>query len=531
MTSYGAWSSEVAASTLAATIPVPPAGVPTFAQRTRTVSATADGFGTGTDASPWTLKQALEQCQPGMIIGLRAGVYIGQRAMGYTSEDSGQSRQVAWHPRNSGTASQRIVFVAEHMASDTTNAALYTDLRSGATQAAYGWPVFGQMGFLTRPQTDYIDWIGIYSNEDDANNQLWGGGAQASNGNAEGETTIAGCWGRGNHCRFLRCRLIRNGNIEAAGRGFDNKSMFRFENCDDVEVADCYFQIKNAQQSVNNTFFTLYACTNIVAHHSYMTTTAGKGFGFHIKGGHTRGVNFRGLKFYNNRVENITFPTRVSGQILETPEEANLHVWGNLFIGGRSSFTWTTIDKDTHPDGGYVVNGLRYYNNTIVNMTRDGESSGFELEGQQQALPQFNPRNNEFFNNIVYNCTQYMMTNYSTKSPAGLDYISDFVKTNRNCVFGFSKLFRGSGGAGDAAIDGATWASWQAVDYQGRVSDDNSINTDPLFAETVNYTLSAGSPCKTLGRDIYGRYGSVGATIPAGCWVLPGDVVGIRGYG
>jgi hypothetical protein len=61
-----------------------------------------------------------------------------------------------------------------------------------------------------------------------------------------------------------------------------------------------------------------------------------------------------------------------------------------------------------------------------------------------------------------------------------------------------------------------------------RVTDNNSVIADPDFVDEVDYKLNPGSPCATLGRDVYGIFGSVGAVIPAGCYVTGDEIIGVR---
>ena len=133
------------------------------------------------------------------------------------------------------------------------------------------------------------------------------------------------------------------------------------------------------------------------------------------------------------------------------------------------------------------------------------------------------------YNNISYNNSLYVMTNYATnKDPVGFPWLSLFAIWDRNCAWGYTKLMRSH--PADPQINDATWETWTSYSDADalRTTDQNGLNADPEFANTVDYQLSPGSPCATLGRDYYGFYGPVGATIPAGCYVTGSEIIGVR---
>ena len=361
-------ASSASATPLVSMSPTPPVGdLPTFADRTHLVTATAPGGGNGTEGSPWTLKEACEQCAPGMIIGVSAGVYVGTKAMGYVGEDGGPEREAAFHPRNTGTEEQPIYFVAEYPAAKTLVQEQYSDLRSGATVLGEGWPVFGCLGYNSRPKADYIHWIGMYSDDRAPNNKLWGG-----------EATISGCWGRGNYSSFRLCRLIRGNELESIGKDYDNKSHFRIDHATYTTFADNHLSIVDCQQAMNNTCWTVYQCSFMTINNNTCVSNTDEPMCINIKAGVSRGRPIEGIRFFNNRVENFAFTIHCTGATKETAGEYyRSHFYGNLAIGAKTFFAWNKND-----DYGWSANGLRLFNNTIVNMQNNTESSCLHVDGQ-----------------------------------------------------------------------------------------------------------------------------------------------------
>ena len=179
------WSIEVSGSTSPLEPPIPPPDVelPTFAERTHTVSASATGGGSGTDASPWTLAEACANCQPGMVIGLRKGVYVGTPTYTWYIP--------SFSPANSGTEAYPIYFVAEHSAAlPSTAPDRLTEIKSGGEGTHETNPAFG-----VKSGVDYCNWIGVYTD-----------GSHPNNDDAK-ETGHVTVWGA-QYCGLYYCRVI-----------------------------------------------------------------------------------------------------------------------------------------------------------------------------------------------------------------------------------------------------------------------------------------------------------------------------------
>ena len=486
--------------------PVPPGTIPTFYYRTHLVTADAAGGGDGSAENPWTLKEACEQCEPGMIIGVKAGVYVGTQAMGYINEDNDQANHVAFHCRVSGTEEKPIYFVAEYPAAYTLNQAEYTDLRSGATVNGFGWPVFGQMG-SNRPIVEYVHWIGMYSDARAPNNKMWG--------NDDKEAYMTSFFGNGNYCSIQKCRLIRDAELEDSSP-LGNKSFIRIERNNDSVFCDNYLSILGSNKGVNNSCITLYFSNRVKIHNNTFVSDTKGPTCFYIKAGAPRGRAIEAIHFFNNRMEGFSEQLRVLGPTIKNiGEEYRNHIYGNLSIGANQFFNWSTSD------GLYAMNGIRFTNNTVVNA-----SSGFTMRPHHD-YPDINPRDIGIHNNIVYNTETYMADGVATgKVPPGFPWFAQFSTFDRNCLWGVTDEIKSN----DPDISSKTWADWVAftdVDPL-RVTDNNSVIADPDFVDEVDYKLNPGSPCATLGRDVYGIFGSVGAVIPAGCYVTGDEIIGVR---
>ena len=103
-------------------------------------------------------------------------------------------------------------------------------------------------------------------------------------------------------------------------------------------------------------------------------------------------------RIFNNRIlGGFRVGFQLCGSIDHTPEEDRTMVYGNLMIGGGTFFRWTTIS------GAYSLDGVRLFNNTIVNLV-GGEGGAFHLQGLHHQMPELNPRQITFYNNLAANC-------------------------------------------------------------------------------------------------------------------------------
>jgi hypothetical protein len=127
------------------------------------------------------------------------------------------------------------------------------------------------------------------------------------------------------------------------------------------------------------------------------------------------------------------------------------------------------------------------------------------------------------FNNICSDVYSYLNGGYGDTSYKDIDYLHDFAVFDRNCIHNNSNLFiRGLN------LNTVTWGQW-SVDQPGGDDVNSLYQVDPLFVDTVEYKLQAGSPCKGEGRDLLGAYGPIGGVVDMGCYATGVETIGIVG--
>jgi len=332
------------------------------------------------------------------------------------------------------------------------------------------------------------------------------------------EAYMVAFFGDNDYGSIQQCRLIRDNELDPLSiQG--NKSFIRIERNDYAVIADNYFALLGSDQGVNNCAICLYMCRYLKIHNNMFFCDTQKPTGLHVKAGVPRGRPIEGLLFYNNRIEGYGLQMRLAGATVENiGEQHRCQFYGNRAIGGQTFYSWTSAD------GVMRLNGVRFYNNTIVGMNNAANGLG----GRHDQAPEFNPRNIGTYNNISYNCTNYMSCNSGRpKDPPGLAWIAQWSIFDRNCLWGHTNVIYADS---DPDLMNKTWADWTGyIDPDPlRITDHNSVIADPDFVDEVDYKLNPGSPCEALGRDVYGTFGEVGAVIPAGCYVAGDEIIGIR---
>lgn len=529
MVSYGAWSSEVSASTLAATIPVPPVGVPTFAQRTHTVSATASGSGSGTDASPWTLKQAMANATPGMIIGVKTGIYVGTDPLpgeplhdGNPYSDtpgvgaSERRTRGGFEITRSGTAASPIYFVAEVLASLSTDIAKYSWIRSGATLVGRGWPSIAI-------KAKYVEVIGFYISDRDCEDSY--------SADDSGRIVI---WGPTytniavRYCRFFTTTKHQNYQWTWPHPTLppitNNDSSLRLEACSYITESDNYFEQDWTKYVNNQTHQTHYQAFYITIEYNYFKNGTNavfqkRGFG----AGGVTGQPMKGVRFRHNVCEGVAASIYITGLRDDGPSETDRsHYYGNLFLYPRTEVVKMGVDNVTEfPHG-----GLRLFNNTIIHQDTAGYGvmdlasvSHESLYNNPYAPPD---RANAWYNNIVSVAKAYANLGYNAHDGDLCDgaWWKAFMKSQNNCYEGIAAMWI-SGASNSLPLSTYTWAQLVAAGCET-----NSI-AGPALMLDANGRLLAGSPCINAGKDLLGTYGPVNGTIDAGCYA-GGKVPGIR---
>jgi hypothetical protein len=159
------------------------------------------------------------------------------------------------------------------------------------------------------------------------------------------------------------------------------------------------------------------------------------------------------------------------------------------------------------------MSGLQFYNNTVIN----GSRVSAYIRGSLGMIAH---------SNIFYSSTndgQAWVTETATDPPytgQGATRSNGWDELDRNCYFGMQTV--GGFGAwirdryhedtaqGAKATNYNNLAAWRTAttSFPPGVGtsfpanhEQNSISSDPLFAETTNYTLQPGSPCRGAGKN------------------------------
>jgi hypothetical protein len=202
-----------------------------FKQRTMTVSPDAPGGGDGSDANPYTLFEACKNAQPGDIIGVLPGVYVGVKPLddnGNPIDKENQTTRLypAFRPEVSGQPGKPITFVAQFPAATTEGP--YSDIRSGGTEIREegtgqhrwkyrGWPAIGSY------RRSYVRWVGFLLDISKENNRPWNDSSTLQFRSSD-------------YCGAYKCWIIGD---KGAPWGGDNQAGIRLENTYDTEIHDC----------------------------------------------------------------------------------------------------------------------------------------------------------------------------------------------------------------------------------------------------------------------------------------------------
>jgi len=476
----------------------------TYADRTKTVTTGASGSGDGSTGSPWTLEQAMSTAVAGDVVGVEAGTYIGVPEA-YDATDTREGYAV-FHPTNSGTLANPIVFIAENLAYNRSSG--YSDVRTGAiavtdgvgrpTNADYGWELAPVMGGNNK---SYIHWVGFYSNTSDTNNRI---------GQDRGVITH---W-HGVGCVIANCKLIGAeeayytiGNV--GGTPDNNFSAVRAEQTSGIEIYGNHFEqfslTDTAGSGGNMSAVLTYQSALLDIHHNSIYTC---GNAWQPKGSYGNYDN-EACKFYNNFVDNCSQMVRAHA----------LHQLSNLIHNNIHSNAGGPLFSTNSTDGAIRQSDIRLFNNTLSpkdqNMTSGVLGLQFMAFDWQNAAGAVDTINNALFNNILYEPRFHLRSAYVTGND--ITTWTNFADYDYNCVYGATY------GVSIPPTADVTFADWQATSGE----DANSTTTDPLFVSATDFHLQAGSPALTGGNDIYNFYGGgVGSTIPQGAYVTGTEQIG-----
>jgi len=508
MADFSEWSPEISGTTSPPQAP-PPEGVPSFADRTHTVSASATGGGTGTDANPWTLAEACQFCQPGMIIGLRAGVYIGTDPLPGEPPETERARLGGFNLTTSGTAEERIYFVAENFAALETDTARMSWIRSGATLVGRGW-------VAVSIRASYVSLIGIYYSDvgvNDSHAKIQSGRIFVTGGDNT-DVHIA-------YCRFYKGSTHSDWE-KAQGLKTDNDGSIRIERSPRVFITDCHFEATWQGYVVNSPHILIYYASYTFINNNYFSrgntcVFAKRGFW-----GDNLTASPLIIRFNNNHTKSVSEQLRYAGirdEAIATGNEDDRNwIYCNVFEAPKEGGPTFGSDNFTY----LCHNGIRIFNNVVGGVTTIdygsmdwGPVSGFSLYDNAYSPPD---RNNMSFNNIfLQTLAYYKPGNPNSSEPRDLAWVNAFFKTQRNLVEGYTQLFRGR-----PPLDTATWADLQASGGETDSLQGVSPNLD------ADFRPQTGSPAIGLGRDLLGAFGPVNGVVDAGCYPTGDEVIGIR---
>lgn len=436
---------------------------------THYASASASGGGAGTVGDPWTLSEAMTNAVAGNTIGLLAGLYVGTGVEGRFSP--------AFQPTNSGTLSNPIRFVAQNSAAKNTVS--LSEVRSGASTQGTGWPAFGCNG------QDYVYWVGIKSDNTQANNKT---------DNDSAACVVVSSTGS----KVLECDFTGEAGIS------DNYSGVRLEGTANVEVADN--KISGYNSDVNSAGILVYKSNGFKFHHN---TIQNCGNGVQLKGA-SGADTINNFEMFLNVIHDCARGFRLHGPVKGPSAELSL-IYQNICYNLVNSFEFTSSATHTGEQ-----DGLRVFNNVFYSVT-DGDywvNHNYNTEGTV-------PRDNTFFNNIHRTTAAYLRGTYTGASD--IVHHEQFGSWERNCISNATVF---GDGTASSALESLTFSAWQTTHSE----DANSITSDPLFTNEVaqDFTLQGGSPCLNLGRDRLGKFGAVDATIDAGVYVSGLETIGVR---
>lgn len=449
-----------------------------YAGYTPTIYAYSSDLGSGngsSEANAMDLPTALSTASAGTIVGVLPGTYTGT-----TTND----RWVpTWRVTTSGTSGNPIRVVAKYAA------AVYgtnlSEMRSGTTTDGAGSPAFGVDGY------DYQEWIGFYVDE-----------ANSATHPDTGPAVLTGTTGS----KILLSHIIGK-TAYAPG---DNHVGIRVEGTYGITVADNKIHgfYCTVVSPINGTGIETYTSGNVTIRNN---TIYDSGAGIHLKAdgddAASSGDTPDALKGWFVVTQNFVHDVVKAGLVA-----------GRSYSGYDRQITQNILHAVNNTDDGYGLitwtyppdepRRLKIQNNTIYGS--GSLVSGVFHKGVLEA-------SNQFYNNIV-------VAPYRAIYQEGLvTFSTTYWEAEHNCYYGYGTF-------GTIMGSNVSLATYQSTYSMDQVSP-SAVSSDPLFtnAASLIFTLQAGSPCKSVGRDLLNISGNgAGATIDAGAYITGTETIGVR---
>ena len=432
---------------------------------THYVTANANGSGNGSQGSPWTLTQAMQNATSGDVVQVGPGAYINAGA-------SVDATSPVFRPSNDGTPDSPIIFFAQYPAATTNDRSLWS-MPKRPNNGPAGYPILGAGG------------VGSYKN-----NIVFDGFAFDYNDGAYPFTRgicYAGFDNSG--VVFRRMRFIRS-NLGAADDG-DNFNCIHVHGSRNLTISDCLFEGgRDANGSHNESCITLYGATGfLIEHNTFRNVTTG----MYVKGSFSGRGNSGNIRF------NLMTGFCDGMELTENNPGESVEVYQNLFYNwgqaGRRAINYENSVSSRQTN-------FRVHHNTVV-MPANPSGGGIELESGIAMT------SNVCRDNIVA-CSE--PNNQVLVNAWGINNLNPFSTFDYNWYYN-------NGNAPTYAIGGSVYSGLSAWrNATGR--DINSVVANPQFQNPSNndYRLAASSPARTAS--------STGG--PVGCYITGNEEMGIR---
>jgi hypothetical protein len=463
-----------------------------FKQRTLTVSPDAAGGGDGSDANPYTLFEACLNAQPGDIVGVLPGVYVGVKPLDDNGNPIDKESSItrlypAFQPAVSGLPGQPITFVAQFPAA--TSDGPYSDIRSGGTEIREegtgvsrwqyrGWPAIGAY------RRDHVRWVGFLLDISKENNRTWNDSSPLQFRTA-------------NYCGGYKCWIIGD---KGAPWGGDNQAGVRLENTYDIEIHDCKIERFWWLEGSRDSGLVTYSAHKWDLRNNWLNDCWN---GFYIKG-----VRNDGSKVWGNygKIENNLFTNCGNygaphwGWIPDWAPEAGQNYRSTFKhnVMYNSISHWRIIGEGGFEDGGFYTyqNHLDVEYNTFHSVRTGSNSPKINWNSWAPYNGEFN--DNKFRNNIVSNPGfSFLGTAYGDITGGFNEDIKTWADYDYN-VFNVNAAAP-FGNTSNSELSNWTWDTWA-----GFGNDINSLkDTDPLFIDANNgdLRLQPDSPAKFASEN------------------------------